>query len=250
MNTSEIKKRIADLIGGSYKFGSYMTKDGKEFKIHGEKMEIGMPVYIVTPEGEIPVMDGEYELENNMKLKIENAEISNIADGLNVEGTPVDEISEDSPELETFDEAELADGTIVGTDGDFELGKTLYVKDESDNWVKAPEGSHTTKSGITLVLDSESVIVGLKRPDEAGVGSLAEMEANSLLEAFASMLEEIRNELSAMKNKNQELEEKFSKFSGEPAGEKIYDRKGFFSQVEENRNLKMEQIASMRGIKK
>jgi hypothetical protein len=53
-----------------------------------------------------------------------------------------------------------------------------------------------------------------------------------------------------MKNKNQELEEKFSKFSGEPAGEKIYDRKGFFSQVEENRNLKMEQIASMRGIKK
>lgn len=252
MTTNEIKRKIAELLGRSYKFGSYMTKDGKEFKVHGEKMEVGMPVYIVTPEGEIPVMDGEYELENNMKLKIENAEISNIVDGLNTEGTPIDEVSEDDGiDYNNFDEATLADGTIVGTDGDFEVGKKLYVKDADGNWVKAPEGEHTTQSNIVLVVDSEGTLTSVKRPDEPAEGSLeAEMTADQLLEAFTSVLKEIQSELNSLKEKNTTLENKFSKFAGEPAGEKLYDRKGYFAQVEDTKSAKMEQIAALRGMKK
>jgi len=251
MTTNEIKRKIAELLGRSYKFGSYMTKDGKEFKIHGEKMEIGMPVYIVTPEGEIPVMDGDYELENNMKLKIENAEISNIADGLNTEGTPIDEVSEDDGiDYDNFDEAKLADGTIVGTDGDFEVGKKLYVKDAENNWVQAPVGEHTTESGITIVVDEEGLITGLKRPDDSGEGSLeGEMSSEQLLEAFTSVLKEIQSELNSLKEKNTALEAKFSKFAGEPAGEKLYDRKGYFAQVDDTKSSRMEQIAALRGMK-
>ena len=252
MTTNEIKRKIAELLGRSYKFGSYMTKDGKEFKIHGEKMEIGMPVYIVTPEGEIPVMDGDYELENNMKLKIENAEISNIADGLNTEGTPIDEVSEDDGvDYDNFDEATLADGTtIVATNGDFEVGKKLYVKDAENNYSKAPEGEHTTESGITLVVDGEGLITGLKRPDDSGEGSLeAEMSTEQLLEAFTSVLKEIQSELNSLKEKNTALEAQFSKFAGEPAGEKLYDRKGYFAQVDDTKSSRMEQIAAMRGMK-
>jgi len=244
MTRNEIKKRIAQLIGKTFEaFGDYKTTEGTELRIDGEKFEEGTPIYVITPEGQLPLVDGDYELENGTKIKVEAGLVTNVEE-ISTEGTPVDEISEDSNIEETFDEAELVDGTIVGTDGDFEVGKKLYVKDEEGNWVGAPEGEHSTKSGILLVCDQESVLTGVKRPDESGEGSLEEM-----MNEFSSVLERLTAELVNLKKEQQMMNEKFSKLAQEPAGEKVFDRKGYLSALQENQFRKLDAIAALKNNK-
>lgn len=253
MTRSEIKRKIAQLIGGSFfSFSSYKTKEGSEFKVTGEKMEIGSPIYVITPEGELPVTDGDYELENGMKLKIKAGVIANIEDGLNPDGTPIDETAGDSVDdgldemgKTKMDEATLVDGTIVGTDGDFEIGKKLYVKDQDGNWVQAPTGEHTTESGIVLVVDEEGTITGLKKPEGEPQGSL-EMSAEDLLVAFTETMKQLTTELSSLKQEHSILKEKFKKIAAEPAGERVFDRKGYFQHLEVEKNSKVEALASLK----
>lgn len=254
MTRSEIKRKIAQLIGGSFfSFSSYKTKEGSEFKITGEKMEIGSPIYVITPEGELPVTDGDYELENGMKIKIKAGVISNIEDGLNPEGTPIDETAGDGDvdgidEMgkQKMDEATLVDGTIVGTDGDFEIGKKLYVKDQDGNWVQAPTGEHTTESGIVLVVDEEGSITGLKKPGVEPQGSL-EMSAEDLLVAFTDAMRQLTTELTSLKQEHSILKERFEKVASEPAGERVFDRKGYFQSMEADRTSKVEALASLKN---
>jgi hypothetical protein len=247
MTRNEIKRKIAQLIGKSFEaFGEYKTKEGTELRIDGEKFMEGIPVYVITPEGQLPVSDGEYELEMGQKIKVKAGLVTNVEE-ISTDGTPVDEISEDSNidedyELRKFDEAELADGTIVGTDGDFEVGKKLYVKDQEGEWVQAPEGSHTTKSNIEFVVDSEGTITGMKRPDETGEGSLEEMMGQ-----FASVLERLTKQIVELKKEQVVMNEKFSKIANEPAGEKVFDRKGYLQSEEKNKFSKLELIAALRN---
>lgn len=244
MTRNEIKKKIAQLIGKSFEaFGEYKTKEGTELRIEGEKFEVGVPVYVITPEGQLPVSDGDYELESGAKIKVEQGLITNVEE-ISTEGTPIDETQEDGAddvELRKFDEAELADGTIVGTDGDFEVGKKLYVKDEAGEWVQAPEGSHVTKSGIELVVDSEGTITGLKKPDAEGEGSLEEM-----MNQFSTALEKLTKQIVDLKKEQTMMNDKFSKLAGEPAGEKVFDRKGYLSEVQKQQFSKLDQLAAMR----
>lgn len=250
MNKSEIKRKIAELLGKTFfSFSSYKTKDGSEMRTESEKMEVGMPIYIVTPEGQLPVQEGEYEMENGMKIKVKEGMVTEIVDeGISEEGTPVDETAGDDVEM---DEATLVDGTKVGTDGDFEVGKTLYVKDADDNWVKAPVGEHTTESGIVLVVDEEGVITGISKPDAQPEGSLEteEMSMESLLEVFTEAVNQLKDELSSIKNEQAILGEKFNKFSAEPAGEKIFDRKGYMDERNQEKFSKLEAISQIKNKK-
>lgn len=247
MTRNEIKKKIAQLIGKTFEaFGDYKTKEGTELRIDGEKFEVGMPVYVITPEGQLPINDGEYELELGKKIKIVAGLVTNVEE-ISTDGTPVDEVAEDGTddvELSKFDEAELADGTIVATDGDFEVGKKLYVKDEAGEYIQAPEGSHTTKSGIELIVDAEGTITGLKRPDLEGEGSLEEM-----IGQFSSIIEKLTKQIVEMKKEQTMLNEKFSRISNEPAGEKIFDRKGYLSELQKNQFSKLDQMAALRNNK-
>jgi len=80
---------------------------------------------------------------------------------------------------EKFATATLEDGTKISNDkgSEFAVGDKVFV--EVDGELKdAPEGDHITKSGMSITLDADSIITGMKRPDEAGEGSegLAEEE--------------------------------------------------------------------------
>ena len=70
---------------------------------------------------------------------------------------------------QSFDTATLVDGTVVTNqaDTDFAPGDTLYVLTEEGNYVTAPEGEHSTESGIALVVDAQGIITEVRRPDEA-----------------------------------------------------------------------------------
>ncbi len=87
-----------------------------------------------------------------------------------------EEMTEDNNTTEPikFAEATLADGTKISNkkDAEFAVGDKLYVIIDGGEDVTAPEGEHTTESGITVTVNAEGDITGIKRPDSAGEGSL------------------------------------------------------------------------------
>lgn len=246
MNKKEIKRKIAELIGlTKFSFSAYKTKDGMEMKV--ESMELGMPIYVITPEGELPVEDGEYDMENGMKLKVKEGMISEIIDG-SIEG----EVEENV----VMDEATLVDGTKVMTDGSLEIGKQLYVITEAGDKVNAPEGEHTTDSGIVVVVNAEGVITGITKPDEAPQGSLeaaaeeeVEMTSEELLNEFTSVIKGLMAEIKDMKDKQEKMEEQFSQFKAEPAAERVFDRKGYFEDKAVEKFSKLEAIGRLKNKK-
>ena len=98
--------------------------------------------------------------------------------------------------LQKFDKATLADGTVIESDGDFAPGVELYVITEEGDRVPAPEGEHTTESGMTITVDAEGKITGVKRPDEEGEGSLEASEDAEKVEIEKEEYEEAEEEMA------------------------------------------------------
>jgi hypothetical protein len=70
---------------------------------------------------------------------------------------------------ETFKSTFLVDGTTEVTNNmeeDFQVGQTLYVVKES-TLVPAPEGSHTTRDGMVISVDTESTIIAIVSEDKS-----------------------------------------------------------------------------------
>lgn len=111
--------------------------------------------------------------------------------------------------LQKFDSARLADGTMVEADGDFAPGVELYVIDAEGNRVPAPEGEHTTESGITVTVDAEGVITGVKRPDEEGEGSLEASEDAKKVEMEEDKEEEMMEDMEDKVEESMEEDESY-----------------------------------------
>lgn len=113
----------------------------------------------------------------------------------------------DSVVEENFATATLEDGTKITNDkgSEFAVGDKVFVEVDGEK-KPAPEGDHITKSGMSITLDAESMITGMKRPDEAGEGSegLAEEE-----EDMKSVTEEMAAEEVKSEDKVEETTEKF-----------------------------------------
>jgi hypothetical protein len=305
MKRQEIINKVKQIFGVQ-KFGMYKSAEGVEFRI--EALAVGTEIYVITPEGELPAMDGEVVLEDGTKLMVKDGMIDEMM---------LPEITE-----EQMADAELADGTKITTkeEGDFMEGQMLYVIDAEGNEVMAPEGSHTTKSGIEIVVDAEGKITGVKYPDVAGEGSLSDMSNDKkkmaqitlidgtivetegelvagadlfviteegrqpassgeyetednkivvvedgkivevkekeeteieveieMMETFTKAFQILSDDIKALRVENEELKNKFSKFAGEPAAEKIYDKKGaYVASLEKERFSKLEQLAVLR----
>jgi hypothetical protein len=70
---------------------------------------------------------------------------------------------------ETFTSTFLVDGATEVTNNmeeDFQVGQTLYVVKES-TLAPAPEGSHTTRDGLVISVDSESTIIAIVSEDKS-----------------------------------------------------------------------------------
>lgn len=113
-----------------------------------------------------------------------------------VEAPEVSEVEESVEE--TFATATLEDGTKVTNDkgAEFAVGDKVFVEVDGEK-KPAPAGDHITESGITITLDDESIITGMKRPDEAGEGS----------EGLAE--DKVEEEMSAVETTESETEEAF-----------------------------------------
>lgn len=160
---------------------------------------------------------------------------------------------------ENFASATLEDGTKITNDKDseFAVGDKVFVEVDGEK-KDAPEGDHITKSGMSITLDAESIITGMKRPDEAGEGSegLAEddvveeemsseateeavtetteeafeedakeekMELEDVIKVIGEVVEEkmgkIEEKMKEIEDKMKGMEDKMSSFASEPAEE-------------------------------
>ena len=117
--------------------------------------------------------------------------------------TEITDSTENNEEVKTnFAEAQLADGTKITsmTEGPFEVGQELHVITEEGQHVIAPEGSHTTDSGIVITVNESGSITGVKYPDQEGEGSLEEASKEE-------MSEESTEEVSEVEEKTELAEE-------------------------------------------
>jgi len=249
MTTKEAIEKIQSILRfGKENFSAYKTKDGVELR--SNEMMVGEEIYIITPEGELPAPDGLYEIENGMAVKVKAGKIEEMEMEPGMEEDKVEDKVEEEVEVE-MSEAELVDGTKVTNDlpDALAVGQKLFVITEAGEKVNAPEGEHTLKSGEVVVVDGEGFITGISKPDEAPEGSLAgeEMNLAETIEMFSSALEKLMNKIDSLESNQKDLTQKFSKFSSEPAGEKIYDRKGYLDSLKNEKFSKLERLAALRN---
>jgi hypothetical protein len=243
-----IKQLVMKHFGLVEKFAEVMLLDGSAtLTYEGEMLMEGLEVYVITPDGNLPAPDGTHALVGGMVITTEGGKVVSITMEETAVEVPVEE--------QAFAEATLIDGTKIMTDeeGDFTAGQMLYVITEAGEKVSAPEGEHTTESGIVLTVDAEGKITGVKYPDQPGEASLEEemMPKEEIVaavaEAVASVIEEVE---MRYKKKMEELEKKFNDFSKSPATEKTTGISATTSAKEFSSNRNAKDIERLIAMKK
>jgi hypothetical protein len=197
-----------------------------------------------------------------------NDAISKIRVLLGVEEEPKQEVAMAS--------ATLVDGTQVEVEGDFEVGKPVFVVTEEGN-IPAPAGVHQTTDNLLVTVDESGVIaqieevapeaqqeekkeeameednkeeVAMEEHDDKKEEMEDEIEEEmededemivKIVEAMKPYFEEIKD----LKEKVVEMEGKFQNFSKEPAAKPIKKAEAF----EANRLTAVERIAKIRKSK-
>jgi hypothetical protein len=156
-----------------------------------------------------------------------------------VEAPKVSEVEESVEEA--FATATLEDGTKITNDkgSEFAVGDKVFVEVDGEK-DPAPAGDHITESGITITLDDESIITGMKRPDEEGEGSedLAEdkvEEAMSAVETEETTESEVEEAFEESKEEEMEEEEKMEDMP------KLEDMISVIAEVVEEKMAKVEE---------
>lgn len=102
-----------------YKFAAQgKLKDGTEIFIDGD-LTAGTKVYVITGEGNLPLPDGTYELEDGMIITVMDGAITDIQDAVVEPEQPVDQPVDQQMETEDNDEQDLE--TDVENEDDTEL---------------------------------------------------------------------------------------------------------------------------------
>ena len=213
MNATEAINKIADLLGMKFKSEKFFaTKlvDGLT-EITNNKdadLAVGDELFLVEDSILKPAPAGKHETREGLLLEVGEDSVIRL-----IEKKESDESRVGEAEVEIKIESEMAsatltDGTKIETDeaGDFQVGQKLYVITQAGEKVGAPEGEHTTESGIVLTVDAESFITGVKYPDEAGEGSL-ESDMKKMKSAMAEMFSLVSSLNSELKTIKKDYEE-------------------------------------------
>jgi hypothetical protein len=161
-----------------------INDENKAFKIvfEGDKLELGMPVKVVTTEGqEMPAPDGFHRLEGGMVIKTENSVVTEITR----EGEMVEETLEGGKELDKGRQ-EMAELPV----------QQFPVEETRQNESKVAEESRM-------------------------VPSLMEEEKTAIVEEIAKVVAEaVAEEMKSIKSKMAEMEKKVTEMAAAPAADK------------------------------
>jgi predicted RNase H-like nuclease (RuvC/YqgF family) len=108
------------------------------------------------------------------------------------------------------------------------VGDEVMVKDAEGNFVQAPEGRHELEGGLVLYVDELGFINELETKEtEESDDMKAMFEAVSQLTILVG---ELKNTISDITKENNELNEKFNKFSAEPSVESVTKKQATLSK--------------------
>lgn len=172
--------------------------------------------------------------------------------------------------------ATLVDGTQVEVEGEFEVGKSLFVVTEEGN-IAAPAGVHQTTDNMLVTVDESGAIVSIEEvapeateevEEEVKVEMEEEKPEEEMTEEEKELMEEevevemeekeeemivkiveamkpYFEEIKELKEQVIEMEGKFQKFSKEPAAKPIKKAEAFTA----NKMNAVERIATIRKSK-
>jgi hypothetical protein len=126
--------------------------------------------------------------------------------------------------------ATLVDGTIVKTEGDFEVGKQLMVE-TAEGDIPAPEGSHETTDGLIVSVDADGVITSI---DEVVVEE-EETEQNfsdDFIGELVNVLKPSLDKINELSNDIKTLKGEFMEFKDEPGSAKVYNNLNDYTKRE------------------
>jgi hypothetical protein len=184
MNQEQLKSLVKEYFNlTEIKMGEIFDEN-KAFKIvfEGDKLELGMPVKVVTTEGqEMPAPDGFHRLEGGMVIKTENSVVTEITR----EGEMVEETLEGGKELDKGRQ-EMA-----------ELPVQQFPVEE-------------TKEDKTKVAEESRMVPALMEDEKIAIVS----------EIAKAVAEAVAEEMKSVKAKMAEMEKKVTEMAAAPAADK------------------------------
>jgi hypothetical protein len=254
MRYQDAIKKINKLLG-LYKFNSYkVAKTGEEIISDGD-LAVGEPIYVITSNGQLPAPDGEYELEDTTKIKIEDGKVKEIKYDM-------------ENQTMSFTEATMKDGTVLKSPT-FDLGEDVLVVGTDGKETPAPDGEHEialkdskgNETTIRIVTQGGKITerenVEEAQPELPEVGEDMSSDAPNLsgtnAQSDASFKKTMMEKMDAMMAKieqmssdYEDMKAKVAKFSKEPAGEPVRQAKNMINEFNEAKNDYIEQLVKVR----
>lgn len=182
MKTNEVIKQIKTLLGLEIKLAQMMLVDGVTV-LEADSFEAGKEVFIVTPDGNVPLPVGDYELENGQILVVSEEGI--IAE---IKEMP-SEAEEEMPEAEAPAPVEEAEMTQAQPKKTIEsiIKETLFSEVEK---IKAENESLKAElSALRLELSSEPAVKPISyNPENEVKKDIVKISANKGISAVDRVL--------------------------------------------------------------
>jgi hypothetical protein len=197
------------------KFADVKLKDDVTMRVGGDEPSVGLRVKMVNYDGTLTAMtDGDYETTNGDVISVIGGAISGIQSKADYEKRKTG-----------FTIAETPEGVKVESPT-FDVGEDIYVLD-GDEKKKAPDGEHQVvlkdESGNEnkiRVISKDGKIVERENVEEDMEKTMME-----IAEQFQKALSKFETKIDLIAKKQKELDDKFQKFSKEPAGSRVYTQK-------------------------
>jgi hypothetical protein len=253
MNYQEAIKKINKLLG-LYKFTSYkIAETGEEIISEGE-LAVGEPIYVITSNGQLPAPDGEYELEDTTKIKIEDGKVKELKYDMENESL-------------SFTEATMKDGTVLKSPT-FDLGEDVSVVGTDGKETPAPDGEHEialkdsegnevtiriiTKDG--KITERENVEESNPEMPENGeemgmipaLSDVNDVADESFKKSIMEKIDTMMAKMEEMASNYEDMKAKVAKFSKEPAGEPVRQAKNMINEFNAAKDDYISQLVNVR----
>lgn len=252
VETEDEMEKSMEQMSVEEQFGDIKLKDGTVLRLEGEEPSVGLQIRKVGYDGSLSaVHDGLYETSDGKVISIVGGAIDGVqsaADnkkrGEGFAEYPWDECMADQMERYKDEEtakkvcgaikagnmaaeftiAKTAEGAVVESKT-FDVGEDVFVLGEDGKKEKAPDGEHQV-----VLKDSSGNENKIRFITKDGKitqrENVEEMEQMmEIAKMFSEALKKIDVKIDELGAKQKKLEEKFQKFSMEPAGSRVFTQK-------------------------
>lgn len=247
MNYRDAIKKINKLFGFQ-KFNSYKLKDSEQELVLENDLAVDEPIYIITKNGQLPANDGEYELEDTTKIKIEDGKVREIKYDM-------------EKKSQSFVEAKLVDGTVVKSNT-FDVGEEVKVVSPDGAESPAPDGEHElflkdsegNEVKIRIITKDGKIVERMNvENEEEEMGMVPELsEGNDMIEdefkkKIMEKMESLLEKVDKISSDYEDMKAKVAKFSKEPAGQPVRQSKNVTAEYETVKGNHLEQLIKIRA---